>query len=178
MKQFIGQECSILIVDDETALLETMVLSLESSFDKVVGSSSPNEALEIIKTQNFDLVVVDQNMPEMTGIELAKKIHAIYPLMPVMMLTANGTSKEVLEALDDHLVDVLDKPFRKRLLINRIQNVLVLPKLIELMWSIYAEELDLMGVNDFLKEPLYKQMRTLYAYSAVLRTKFLRRRVS
>lgn len=178
MKEFIGHECSILIVDDDEALLEMVVASLTPHFYKVEGVKSAGDALAYLKNHHIDLVVTDQNMPEMTGAEFAARVRKIYPLMPVIMLTGNGSTPEVIQSLDNGIFDVLDKPFRTRLLVNRIQNALVLPKLTQLLWASYSNTMKPEAIAEFRTKPLEEQLKVLYAYSALMRTRSLKREAS
>jgi CheY-like chemotaxis protein len=80
---------SILLVDDEQALLDVMRQMLERLGYTVVPKSSSVAALEEFRAQPdaFDLVITDQTMPKMTGLELSKQLMAIRPDLPVILCT-------------------------------------------------------------------------------------------
>ena len=95
----------ILIIDDEYLALERMsrILS-ELGFDDVTASSDFNVALQ----NKFDVVFLDINMPEITGIDLAKKILETYPLSKIIFQTAY--SDFAVDAFDVGSVDYILKP--------------------------------------------------------------------
>jgi PAS domain S-box-containing protein len=84
----IGTE-NILYIDDEESLVQTGKQILEKLGYKVTGKTRSNEALELFKQypEQFDLVLTDQMMPKMTGIDLAKKILDIRPDIPIILIT-------------------------------------------------------------------------------------------
>jgi CheY-like chemotaxis protein len=77
----------ILCVDDETIPRTLRQLILEKQGYEVIVATSAIEALEILKTTRFDLVLTDQMMPGMTGTELTKRIKTSMPLMPVIIIS-------------------------------------------------------------------------------------------
>lgn len=77
----------ILCVDDETIPRTLRKLILEKQGYDVIVATSAIEALEILKTTRFDLVLTDQMMPGMTGTELTKRIKSSMPRMPVIIIS-------------------------------------------------------------------------------------------
>jgi CheY-like chemotaxis protein len=95
----------VLIIDDEADQLELMSLYLEK-FDPDIAietATSPREALEKIEWRAFDCIVLDNSMPEMTGLELAKKIRETHDT-PIILYTGRG-SKEIASQSTDYGVD-------------------------------------------------------------------------
>jgi DNA-binding NtrC family response regulator len=82
----------ILLVDDEQAVLDVTTRMLETLGCKVTATSSSVNALDLFRTDpdQFDLVITDMTMPNMTGDELASKIMKIRPGMPVILYSGNG----------------------------------------------------------------------------------------
>ena len=93
----------ILLVDDEEVLVEAQYSALKKLGYQVVPSSKSIEALEIFRSQpdKFDLVMTDQTMPKMTGVELARQIIEIRPQIPIILCTgfSEMISKEQAESL-------------------------------------------------------------------------------
>ncbi len=87
----------ILFVDDEVALADIGMQMLQSLGYKVVSRTSSSEALETFRRRpdEFDLIVTDNTMPNMTGVELAKRVKRIRPDMPIILCT--GFSERILE---------------------------------------------------------------------------------
>lgn len=84
----------ILLVDDEKAVLDVTTRMLETLGYKVTATSSSLNALDLFSTDpnQFDLVITDMTMPDMTGDELARKIMEIRLGMPVILYSGNGQS--------------------------------------------------------------------------------------
>ena len=108
----------ILIIDDEYLALERMsrILS-ELGFDDVTASSDFNVALQ----NKFDVVFLDINMPEITGIDLAKKILETYPLSKIIFQTAY--SDFAVDAFDIGSVDYILKPIESQRVDQAMQRV-------------------------------------------------------
>jgi len=116
----------ILIVDDDPDIREVVSAMLEAVGLTVVAVSSGEEALERVAREAFDLLVLDWNLPHMTGIELCRTLRKDPGLtgLPVLFLTANASSQDMVEAFacggDDYVV----KPFRAPELGARIFSLL------------------------------------------------------
>lgn len=178
MKDSFANESTILIVDDEDDIREIMKEELDRHFKLVLTASDGFKALEMLKSNQIDCMVIDQRMPVMTGIQLMKNARKACPLMSFVMVTGNSTDQEVLDALDEGLFDVLDKPYKFPFLINRIKNAILLPRLIDILWSNYSLTLEVDQLDNFLKMNLSEQLKVIYAYSGLLRAKAMKRKVS
>ncbi len=102
---------TILIVDDEKNYLTILSAVLEEEGFEVLTALSGQEALEIYKTSDLDLVVTDMKMPEMDGIALLENIKQLDPDLPVMMMTAHGTVDKAVEAMQKGAYTYILKPF-------------------------------------------------------------------
>lgn len=120
-------EVSILIVDDEpfAQKLATMVLQ-QIGVKAVVVAKSGQEALRILGEphEKFDLIVSDWNMPEMTGLDLLKKVRETWPDMPFIMLTGKATGESVLAAKEHGVDGYIAKPITPKQLTAKIATVL------------------------------------------------------
>lgn len=114
----------ILVVDDEKDMLETCrkILSLRSY--RVDIAASAGEALQLFRTQPFDLVIVDLKMPEISGLELMKKLHKIRSDQLVVMITAYATVENALQAVQTGAFDFIRKPFKMDDLLVVVQRAL------------------------------------------------------
>jgi DNA-binding NtrC family response regulator len=101
----------ILAVDDERPLLEALVQALESMGYEVRGEDNPAQALALAGSWEPDVVIVDQQMPKLDGLELTRKIHEIDPELPVIMLTGYGSIQNAVQAMRESVYDYLTKPF-------------------------------------------------------------------
>ncbi len=102
----------VLVVDDEVELMTALCEMLEAHSYEAVGSSSPHEALNLLKQQDFDLLLSDLTMPDMDGIELLKNALAIDPLLVAIIMTGQGTVQTAVEAMKIGAFDYLLKPFK------------------------------------------------------------------
>lgn len=82
------KEKTVLSVDDDPATCKVMNVMLKHFFNKVFIAQDGKEALEIYEKQSPDIIITDIEMPVMGGIELLRKIKAINPLKPVIIVTA------------------------------------------------------------------------------------------
>ncbi len=89
----------LLYIDDEVHNLTTLEVALRKWF-KVFTLESPSGALELIGAENITLVITDQRMPVMSGLELAKKINTIYPEVIIIILTAYDDNETMLKAIN------------------------------------------------------------------------------
>lgn len=102
----------ILVVDDEHNVRLMMRLALQYERHTVETASDGEEALRAFDAaQTFDLVLLDQRMPGMTGLDVLRDLHARNPSLPVVMVTAFGTIDLAVEAMKSGATDFLRKPF-------------------------------------------------------------------
>ena len=114
----------ILIVDDDQRILKLLKQFLLENNFLVSTTTSPVEALELMDKFIFDLIILDVMMPEITGIEFAKKIQANGKEMPIVMLTALSEPEDRVKGLESGAGDYITKPFEPRELLLRIQNLI------------------------------------------------------
>jgi two-component system phosphate regulon response regulator PhoB len=121
-----GLGARVLIVDDDPDIREVVAAMLEAVDLIVVAAGSAEEALERVRLETFDLLVLDWNLPKMTGLDLCRILRKEpeHASLPVLFLTANASSQDMVEAFacggDDYVV----KPFRAPELGARIFSLL------------------------------------------------------
>ena len=114
----------ILVVDDDKNLLELVKMRLESSGYEVTTALQEEDAIEAVKSQVFDLSVVDLQLIHRDGISLMEELHLILPDMPVIILTAYGTIESAVEAMKRGAYSYLTKPFEPQDLLLQIERAL------------------------------------------------------
>ena len=102
---------SILVVDDEEFVRETLADMLTDLNHKVVTAHGGGEALEKVATQDFDLVFTDLAMPEMDGWETARAIRKRRPELPVVLVTGYGATAQPPSGELDLVAGIIGKPF-------------------------------------------------------------------
>jgi two-component system, NtrC family, response regulator HydG len=116
----------ILIVEDDAVFLRPLLHVVEAEGYEVRAMQSGEAALELLRHQDFDLVLTDKQLPKMDGIELVRQIKADHPDVAVVVMTAYATVESAVEALRLGAVDFLLKPF------DLTEAVLVIRHAIEL----------------------------------------------
>ncbi len=116
----------ILVIDDETDLVELVSYNLGKQGYKVSSASSGEEGFDRITRQDFDLVILDLMLPGMQGEELCRLIRSNPKTesMPVIMLTARGEVGDRVRGLESGADDYLAKPFSPKELVARVQALL------------------------------------------------------
>ena len=112
----------ILIVDDDQNILKVMKLRLEADGFEVSVAENYKKALEIVKNNLFSLAVVDLKLVKESGITLMEEIHQLSPGIPVIILTAYGTIKNAVEAMQKGAFNYLTKPFDHKELLSQIKK--------------------------------------------------------
>lgn len=107
----LSEEMRILVVDDEDSVRRVLSQVLSEDGFKVTEAASGAEALDQFEKTPFSLVITDIVMPEMTGIELLKKIKSRYPSTEVIIITSHASLSTAVEALRCGAYDYLFKPF-------------------------------------------------------------------
>jgi DNA-binding NtrC family response regulator len=104
---------AILVVDDETKILNGLAHALRAEGHEVVATTSPREAQRLLGQRMFDLLVVDNLMPDLTGLDLIRELQAVAVVErpQVVMLTAHATIESAIEAMKLGAFDYLQKPF-------------------------------------------------------------------
>ncbi|MCW8987722.1 MAG: sigma-54 dependent transcriptional regulator [Gammaproteobacteria bacterium] len=113
---------TILVVEDDHALAEALQDTLVTAGYNVALAENGRLALAQLEEARVDLIVSDINMPQMSGDALLKRVKALYPDIPVMLMTAYGTIEQAVDAMRDGAVDYMVKPFEAEVLINMVSR--------------------------------------------------------
>ncbi len=128
LKYFIMSNPNILLVDDEAMNRDVLSRRLVRDNFNVVTASSGQEALDLLKSQPFDIVLLDVMMPGMSGIDVVEKVRADADPnisgIAIIMVSAVSDSSKIVEALDKGANDYVTKPVNLPVLKARIQSQL------------------------------------------------------
>ncbi len=102
----------ILVVDDEESIREFFEIMLKREGYEVVSASNGREGFEAFKKGGVDLIISDIQMPEMSGMELLGKVKEVDSEIPMIMITAFGSTEIAVEALKVGAYDYIQKPFK------------------------------------------------------------------
>lgn len=112
----------ILWVDDEIDLLQPYIIYLANKGYEVLTATNGQDALDMVDTQAFNIVFLDENMPGMTGLETLQEIKRLHPELPVVMITKSEEEHIMEQAIGEKIADYLIKP------VNPSQILLCLKK--------------------------------------------------
>lgn len=115
-------KATILVVDDDRHVLESILLLLSAHGYPVVTAACAEEALERLDDREVKVVLTDIRMPGMDGIELAGKIHGHDPDLPVIIMTAYAETEVAVGALKSGAFDFIYKPFNPDHLVHAISK--------------------------------------------------------
>jgi CheY-like chemotaxis protein len=118
-------EIQVLWVDDEIESLQAQVIFLQQKGYSVTAVSNGFDAIELVKRQFFDVVLMDESMPGISGLQTMQQLKAINKLLPVVLITRNDTERLMDEAIGSEIADYLIKP------VNPQQVLLSLKKIID-----------------------------------------------
>ncbi len=114
---------TILVVDDEVQIRRVLRSTLTSNGYDILEAKNGEEAIRTVMREHPDLILLDVNMPEMSGLETCRKIRLSFP-GPIIMVTVRGSEGDKIAALDCGADDYVVKPFAVGELLARIRSVL------------------------------------------------------
>ena len=113
----------ILIVDDESDIIALIRRNVEREGYSVTSADDGMKAVELCKTEDFDLIIMDVMMPDMDGFTACKKIRESKDI-PVLMLSARGTEYDKLFGFEVGIDDYVTKPFSPKELMARVRVII------------------------------------------------------
>ena len=122
---------TVLLVDDEKAFLDTLVKRLKKRGLNALEVHNGNEALELIRSQHVDIVVLDVRMPEIDGLQTLREIKKTHPLIEVIMLTGHASVEVAIAGMEAGAFDYLMKPMDINELVYKLQDAFDRKKLQE-----------------------------------------------
>ena len=118
------EETTVFVVDDDKIVCESLKWLISSIDIPVETHTSPTEFLEQFDTSRSGCLVLDVRMPEMSGLELMKKLHENDVYLPTIMITAHGDVPMAVRALKAGALDFVQKPFNEQELLESVQKAL------------------------------------------------------
>jgi DNA-binding response OmpR family regulator len=114
----------LLVVEDEKDVANALLLGLTRNGYAVDVAENGKKALEALAVNDYDLLVLDLNLPDMDGLDICRLAREKHPPLLILILTARGKQKDVVTGLDNGADDYLIKPFHLQELLARIRALL------------------------------------------------------
>ena len=119
-----NDKVNLLWADDEIELLKPHVLFLEQKGYEVTTACSGDEALDLVKDKIFDAVLLDENMPGLSGLETLSRIKTMHNDMPVIMITKSEEEYIMDDAIGSKIADYLIKPVNPNQILLSLKKTL------------------------------------------------------
>ncbi len=114
----------LLVVEDEKDVAIPLNRGLTQNGYAVDIAENGNNALDLIETNNYDLMILDLNLPDMDGLDVCRKARVKQPASLILILTARGDQKDIVKGLDNGADDYLIKPFHLQEILARLRALL------------------------------------------------------
>ena len=114
----------VLLIDDEAEIRASIKESLELAGLEVTDQPSAARALEMVNRDMPGIIISDVRMPDMDGLDFLRKVIAIDPDLPIVLITGHGHVRMAVRAIRDGAYDFLEKPFRPETLITVVKRAL------------------------------------------------------
>jgi two-component system cell cycle response regulator len=141
----------VLIVDDEQAIVELMGLYLKSDYD-VIPAYSGQEALDKVKSEKPDIILLDVMMPDMNGYEVCRvlKTSVETQFLPVVMVTALSGKDDRIKGIEVGADEFLGKPVNRLELVTRVKSLLRIKRLQDKVLAERNEAMNYLDVAGFV----------------------------
>lgn len=114
----------IILIEDETSVVSFIKKGLQENGYEVSVAFDGKTGVQLVQSNDFDLVILDIMMPEMNGLDACKEIRKTNQHVPILFLTALGTSENIVLGLESGGDDYLVKPFKFIELVARVKSLL------------------------------------------------------
>src|SRR5882757_4763532 len=119
----------ILLVEDDAAIVTTLRRVLTDEGYEVAVEQAGDSGLARARAEEFDVIVTDLKLPGLNGLELVRELHATRPRLPILMMTAHGTTETAIEATQSGAYDYLLKPFEIPELLKLVEQAVTASRL-------------------------------------------------
>jgi nitrogen regulation protein NR(I) len=124
-----SRTATILLVEDDPGAAESLQRVLEDEGYTVIAARTGEQGLTLAGKERCDVVLTDLKLPSLNGLELVKRLHAVKPRLPIILMTAHGTTEVAIEATRHGAYDYLLKPFEMPALLETIAKALASSRL-------------------------------------------------
>lgn len=162
-----AKQISLLIVDDEDSVRDSLLSWFTEDGYMVAAAENAAKALQMIESENFDIVLADIKMPGMDGLEMMKRIRMIKPDSIIIVMTAFATVDTAVRALKEGAFDYVTKPFDPDDLTHLIRNASKQITLAEENETLRTKVVTLENVEDLVgtSEPMQRVLKDIESVS-------------
>ena len=157
----------LLWVDDEIDMLKAHILFLQKKDYEVDTASNGPDALDLCRERNYDLILLDENMPGLSGLETLSRLKDIVPTVPVVMVTKNEEEDIMDQAIGSKIADYLIKPvYPSQILLTLKKNIHQREIVQEVTQTGYRQEFTRLGMqmSDNLSPDEWKELYRRLVY--------------
>lgn len=115
------KKSKVLVIEDEKDVQDLMLLHLKREGHEVLGVENGEEALQLLKKSQYDLVLLDWMLPGLSGLEICKRMNR---QIPILMVTARADSADIVLGLEMGADDYITKPFEISVFLARVRAIL------------------------------------------------------
>ncbi len=117
-----SQRMSVYVVDDDAAVRRALSITLGHAGYDVVTFGSAEQFLDAFDPTSYSCIILDLKMPGIEGLELQEKLRGLNAIQPVIFVTGHASVPLSVQAIKGGAVDFLEKPFRRQVLLERIEE--------------------------------------------------------
>src|SRR5947209_7144501 len=150
----------VLLIEDDPGVVVTLRRLLSEEGHQVEIETRGDQGLERARSQSFDVVITDMKLPGLNGLDLVRELHHIRPLLPIILVTAHGTTETAIEATKSGAYDYLLKPFEMPELIELVEKAFASSRLMTEPVELGApgSARDALIGNSRLMQSIYKEI--------------------
>ncbi|MBU3745055.1 MAG: response regulator, partial [Sediminibacterium sp.] len=152
----------VLWVDDEIESLQTQIIFLQHKGYAVTAVSNGFDAIEQVRQQFFDVVLMDESMPGISGLETMQKIREIHQLLPIVLITRNDTETLMDEAIGSAIADYLIKPVNPQQVLLSLKKIIDNRRLVAEKTTVQYQQQMNQLLTDLYNQPDHHEWMQLY----------------
>lgn len=119
----------ILLIEDDPAIATTLRRVLVGEGYEIATETTGEGGLVAVKNSSYDIVITDLKLPGLNGLQLVRELHPAQPRLPILMMTAHGTTETAIEAIQSGAFDYIVKPFEISELLRLVKQAVTASRL-------------------------------------------------
>ena len=121
---------TILVIEDNVGTADSLRQVLEDEGHAVIAAATGGEGLALAAKRNCDVVLTDLKLPDLSGLDIVKRLRTVQAALPIILMTAHGTTDIAIEATRHGAFDYLLKPFEMPAMLHAIERALAASRLV------------------------------------------------